>query len=117
MATTAIDSADLSLLRGSHQHIDDLTIWITPLTVIQSGITTAVPTLSPFIQVTWSGSTSGIVVGQMVKITNGATLKGYAVVRKLPTGNTLFISATPLGHPGFSTRIENVIEVGVTVTV
>ena len=117
MGTSAIGSADLALLRGNHQHIDNLALWITPLDTVQTGTITAVPSLSPYIQITWDGSTSNISVGQAVKIVSGSTLRAWAIIRKAPSGSTLYISTTPLGSPGTSTRIENTIQVGDTVTV
>ena len=116
MATSAISSEDLTKLRAD-QYIDDIALHITPLVTIQSGTITAIPTVSPFVSITWDGSTSGIEVGHMVKITNGSTLKAWAVIRKLPSGAALYISTTPLGSAGISTQIENSIEVGDTVTV
>ena len=116
MATSQISGADLTKLR-SNQYISDIALHITPLTVIQSGTITAIPTLSPYVDITWSGSTSNIAVGQMVKITDGSTLKTYGVIRKAPSGSTLYISATPLGSAGVATRIENVVAVNDTVTV
>lgn len=117
MATTTISAGDLTKLRGSHQWIDDLALHITPLVTIQSGTITAVPSTVPYINVTWDGSTSGIEVGQMVKITNGTTIRAYGVIRKLPSGSTLFISSTSLGNPGYTGRIESPIQVGDTATV
>ena len=116
MATNAISGADLTKLRAD-QYIDDIALHITPLVTIQSGTITAIPIVPPFVSITWDGSTSGIEVGQMVKITNGITLKAWAVIRKLPSGAALYISTTPLGSAGISTQIENSIEVGDTVTV
>lgn len=116
MAKSAISANDLSNLR-SDQYISNLGLWVTPLTTVQSGSVTAVPSLSPYIQVTWDGSTTGISVGQMVKIVNGTTLRAYGIIRKAPSGSTLYISETPLGSPGYSTRIESPIQVGDTVTV
>lgn len=116
MATSSISGADLTKLR-SDQYIDDIAIHVTPLVTIQSGLITAIPTLSPFIDITWDGSTTGIELEQAVRITNGSTLKTWAVIRKLPAGSTLFISTTPLGSSGVATLIENPIEVGDTVTV
>ena len=117
MATGTISSADLTLLRGKQQHINNLALWITPLVTVQAGTITAVPALSPYIQITWDGSTSNISIGQAVKIVSGSTLRTWAIIRKAPSGSTLFISTTPLGSPGTSTRIENTVQVGDTVTV
>ena len=97
--------------------MSDLALHITPLQNVQSGTVTAIPTLSPYVDITWDGSTTNIVIGQMVKITDGTTLKTYGVIRKAPSGSTLYISATPLGSAGVATRIENVVAVNDTVTV
>ena len=116
MANTTISAGDLTKLR-SEQYIDDLALHITPLVTVQSGTISAVPTTVPYVSVTWDGSTSGIEIGQMVKITNGTTVRAYGVIRKLPSGSTLFISTTSLGNPGYTGRIESPIQVGDTATV
>lgn len=116
MATSAISAGDLSNLRAD-QYIDNLALHITPLTVVQTGTISTLPSLTPYISLTWDGSTSGIEVGQMVKITNGTTLRAYATIPKAPSGSTLYISATPLGSPGAATRVESPLQVGDTVTV
>jgi hypothetical protein len=116
MASTAITGTDLTRLR-SNQYIDDIAIHITPLVTVQTGTITAIPSLSPFVDITWDGSITGIELEQAVKITDGSTLKTWAVIRKEPVSSTLFISTTPLGSPGSATLIENAIAVGDTVTV
>lgn len=116
MATTTISAGDLTKLRSA-QWIDELALHITPLVTVQSGTITAVPTTVPYVSVTWDGSTSGVEIGQMVKITNGTTVRTYGVIRKLPSGSTLFISTTSLGNPGYTGRVESPIQVGDTVRV
>jgi hypothetical protein len=118
MAQTPIGGADLTKLRG-FQSISDMALYVTPLVSVASGVITAVPAKYPFVDLTisWSGSTSDVSVGQMVKITNGTTTRSYAIVRKAVSGATLYIAETPLGAYGYATMIESPILVGDTVTV
>lgn len=117
MASTEISVNDVGILRSGHAFTKSLDVHITPLTVVQSGTITALPATYPTVSFTWDGSTTGVVVGQLVRITNGDTHKAWGVIRLAPSGSTLFINETPLGASGYATDIENAIAVSDTVTV
>lgn len=119
MATSAISAPDKTLLRSS-QAVDKMGLWVTPLVTVQTGTITSIPLFSPFVHIglTWDGAHSAVSVGQLVKIsTSGGTLKTWAVVRKAPTANILYISQTPIGSAGYPTQIENAIAISDIVTV
>jgi hypothetical protein len=118
MAYTTISGADQTLLR-SDQSIPDLAMYVTPLQEVVTGMITALPIKYPTVSltVTWDGATTDVSVGQMVRISNGTTIRAYGVVRKAVSGSTLYISETPLGAYGYATMIESPILVGDTVTI
>src|SRR5689334_22712052 len=118
MAKTAISGGNLTTLRGN-QSIPDLSLFVTPLQTVVTGTVTNVPNKYPTIAltVTWDAATTDVSVGQMVRISDGDTIKAYAIVRKDVNGNTLYISETPLGAYGYATNIENPILAGDTVTI
>jgi hypothetical protein len=117
MATSAISGADLTKLRSEHQWVDAFRFNIVPLVTVQTGLVTNVPITSEIIQITWDGSTTGILEGQYVQIRRGTVFVTDAVIRKAPSGSTLFISTTPLGSGGVASRIEQPIQVGDSVTI
>jgi hypothetical protein len=116
MANSAIGSADKAILRGN-SFTKQVHVHITPLVSVFTSTIASVPTKSPYVQITCDDTVTGVSVGQMVKITSGSTLVSYAVVRKAPSGTTLYISTTPLGSAGYATAIETAIQAGQTVTV
>jgi hypothetical protein len=118
MAHTAVSSADQSTIRGALAHtITGIHLDIVaPQTVVTLTVT-AVPATIPFINLTVSGSMTDVSIGQLVHIADGSTHKTWGVVRKAPSGTTLFITPVSLGDPGYPEAIENLIEVGDTVTV
>jgi hypothetical protein len=118
MATSAIDSADLLKLRGSQQ-VERLDIYAVKAETVATATITAVPASFPFVQVT-VGSTSNwsdVEVGMLVHIHNSGTTRCYAVVRKSPLSDTLYISTTYSGSPGYPQLIESVVQVGDSVTI
>jgi hypothetical protein len=117
MANTAIGVSDLAILRSGHSFTKSLSVHITPLTVVQSGTITALPATYPTVSFTWDGSTTGVLVGQLVRITNGSTHKAWGVIRLAPVSTTLYINETPLGASGYASDIESAIAVNDTITI
>lgn len=111
MATSVIGAGDLSKLR-SNQYIERLAMYITPLVTVQTGTITAVPTLSPFVTLTvsWDGSTTGVKIGQLVKIYSGSTIRSWGMVRKAPSGSAFYVTEISLGSKGTAARIETAIQ-------
>jgi hypothetical protein len=118
MAKSALTGGELTVIR-SNQSIPDLSLFVTPLQEVVTGTVTNVPTRYPSTQLTmsWGGATTDVSIGQMIRITNGDTIKAYTVVRKAVAGNTLYLGETPLGAYGYATMIEQPILVGDTVTI
>src|SRR5688572_4470288 len=118
MAKTTISPTDQSKLR-SEQSIDNLALCITPLVHNSIGTITAIPNKYPTTSLTidWTTGPSNVEVGQMIRITDGSTIKAYSVVRKPISGSTLYINETPLGALGYPADIEQPILVGDTVTI
>lgn len=115
MAKTAISAEDEALLRGTNQSIDSLALHITPLESVATGTIDAVPSRSPYVDITltWDAGYSGVKVGQLVRISDGDSIvRTWAVVRKAPTASHLYISETPLGSAGYTTVLESPIQVG-----
>ena len=119
MASGAISTADAAVLRDRttpHVITDVRLNVVTPQTVASLTVT-GIPSTVPFVELTVSGSMSSVVPGQQVKVYSGSTVRTWGIVRKSPSGSTLYISPVALGEPGYSQAVEYAIQVGDSVTV
>lgn len=117
MATTAVSSTDVALIRNNPHTIPDVTLDIVAPQTVASLTVTAIPSAYPFVNLTVSGSMADVLIGQLLRVTSGTIHKTWGVVRKAPAGSTLYITPVSLGDPGFPERIESAIAVSDTVTV
>ena len=117
MATTALSGGDLTLLRADDSIIDDMILNIVQPATVTTLTITAMPTTYPQSSVTVSGDMSDVVAGMRFKIHLSGTIKTWGIVRKAPSGSTLYINPTQLGEPGYPERIETAIAVSDTVVI
>lgn len=118
MAKTAIAAGDVTIIRNSARHIlTGMTLDILAPPVVATLTVTAVPAKTPFVELTVSGSMSAVEPYMRVKVVDGSMVKTWGIVRKAPSGSTLFISPVSLGAPGVPERVENPIAVDDTVVV
>lgn len=117
MANTAVSTVDTSLIRTGTHIIESVRMNVVLPEIVTTLTVTAVPASVPYATLTVSGSLSGVTAGQQIKIYRGNTLKAWSVVRKAPSGSSLFVAPLSLGDPGVPAFIENAIEAGDTVIV
>lgn len=117
MAISAIGGGDLALLRGEkHLSFPKLNI-VNPSTVATLTVSSA-PTLYPYVEISVTGSMTNVEIGHRIKIeSSGGTIKSWGIVRKAPSGSTLFVNPIYAGDSGYPELIETAIVSGDTITV
>ncbi len=117
MAHTTISPSIATALRNEPHTITDVRLNMVAPESVATLTVTAIPVTSPLVSLTVSGSMTNVLVGQLVKIYSGTTIKTWGVVRKAPSGSTLYITPVMLGDGGFATNIETAIAVNDDITV